>query len=381
MKIPFAKPQINYKEVENVFETLKTGILVHGNKTIEFEKKLHNFIGNKKNFVSTTSSCTAAMHLFYFAKKIKKDDEVILPAQSHVATAHAIELAGGKPVFVDSNTIDGNIDVNKIEINISKKTVGVCVTHFLGKPVEMKQVSALAKKYKLFLIEDCALALGAKIGKNHVGTFGDFGAFSFHPVKIITTAEGGAYVCNSSNLNNFVKSVKAFGYDISDPTKRKMPGNYNVNHLGFNYRMNELEASIGIEQLKKINVFLKKRKFNFHYLKEKLNQFKRIKILKTQTSGNLKSSYYALTVILDKGLERNKMIAKLKKKGIGTSIYYPHPIPMLNYYKKKYGYKNKEFPNACEISYRSIALPVGPHLKIKHMDYISDCLKKIIDEK
>ena len=102
-----------------------------------------------------------------------------MPAQSHVATAHAIELVGGKPVFVDSNTIDGNIDVNKIEINISKKAVGVCVTHFLGKPVEMKQVSALAKKYKLFLIEDCALALGAKIGKNHVGTFGDFGAFFF----------------------------------------------------------------------------------------------------------------------------------------------------------------------------------------------------------
>tara|TARA_Y100000816_G_scaffold292517_1_gene288244 strand:+ start:6875 stop:8020 length:1146 start_codon:yes stop_codon:yes gene_type:complete len=381
MKIPFAKPQIDNKEVKNVFETLKTGILVHGKKTTEFEKKLHNFIESKNSFVSTTGSCTASMHLFYFAKKIKKNDEVILPAQSHVATAHAIELAGGKPIFVDSNSIDGNIDVNKIEKKISKKTVGVCVTHFLGKPVQMQQVSALTKKYKLFLIEDCALALGAKIGENHVGTFGDFGAFSFHPVKIITTAEGGAYVCKNSDLNNYIKSIKAFGYDISDPGKRKMPGNYNVNYLGFNYRMNELEASIGIEQLKKINVFLKKRKFNFHYLKDKLNQIDKIKILKTQTSGNLKSSYYALTIILDKGIERNKMIAKLKKKGIGTSIYYPHPIPMLNYYKKKYGYKRKEFPNACEISYKSIALPVGPHLKIKDMDYISNCLNNIINEK
>ena len=102
---------------------------------------------------------------FIFAKKIKKNDEVILPAQSHVATAHAIELAGGKPIFVDSNSIDGNIDVNKIEKKISKKAVGICVTHFLGKPVEMQQVLALAKKYKLFLIEDCALALGAKLEK------------------------------------------------------------------------------------------------------------------------------------------------------------------------------------------------------------------------
>ncbi len=381
MKIPFAKPQINNKEIKNVFETLKTGIFVHGNKTTKFEEKLYNFIGGKNSFVSTTGSCTAAMHLFYFAKKIKKNDEIILPAQSHVATAHAIELAGGKPIFVDSNSTDGNIDINKIEKKISKKTVGICVTHFLGKPVEMYRVSALTKKYKLFLIEDCALALGAKIGKNHVGTFGDFGAFSFHPVKIITTAEGGAYVCNNANLNNYIKSIKAFGYDISDPGKRKMPGNYNVNYLGFNYRMNELEASIGIEQLKKINIFLKKRKFNFHYLQEKLSQIGRIKILNTQSSRNLKSSYYALTIILNKGIDRNKTIIKLKKKGIGTSIYYPHPIPMLNYYKKKYGYNNKEFPNACEISYKGIALPVGPHLKIKHMDYISNCFSKIINEK
>ena len=159
-----------------------------------------------------------------------------------------------------------------------------------------------------------------------------------------------------------------------------MPGNYNVNYLGFNYRMNEIEASVGIEQLKKINAFLKKRKFNFHYLKKNLNQINNVKILNTQSRKNLKSSYYALTIILDKRLDRNKVIFDLKKKGIGSSIYYPHPIPMLNYYKKKYGYMNKEFPNACEISYKSITLPVGPHLKLKHMDYISSCFRKIMNE-
>ena len=150
MKIPFAKPQINKKEIKNVFETLKSGIFVHGKKTKKFEEKLHNFIGNKKSYVSTTASCTAAMHLFYFAMKIKKNDEVILPAQSHVATAHAIELAGGKPIFVDSNSTDGNIDINRIEKKITKKTVGICVTHFLGKPVEMHRVIQITKNIKFF---------------------------------------------------------------------------------------------------------------------------------------------------------------------------------------------------------------------------------------
>ena len=191
----------------------------------------------------------------------------------------------------------------------------------------MHRVIQITKKYKIFLIEDCALALGAKIGNSHVGTFGELGAFSFHPVKIITTGEGGAYVCKKNNLNNYIKSIKAFGYDISDPDKRKMPGNYNVNYLGFNYRMNEIEASVGIEQLKKINAFLKKRKFNFHYLKKNLNQINNVKILNTQSRKNLKSSYYALTIILDKRLDRNKVIFDLKRY---SEYLLSYPIPMLS---------------------------------------------------
>jgi|TARA_Y100000389_G_scaffold168335_1_gene173958 perosamine synthetase len=380
MKIKFAKPIIGKKEINNVVQTLKTGILVHGKKTKTFEKKMSNFFNSSQYSVTTASSCTAAMHLFYFVKKIKKNDEIICPAQSHVATAHAIELAGGKPVFVDSNNFDGNIDINLIEKNITKKTVGISLTHFLGKPVQMNRVIKIANKYGLFVVEDCALALGSRINKQHVGTFGDIGAFSFHPVKLITTAEGGALICKNKKTFNLIESAKAFGYDISDPSKR-LKGSYNVNYLGFNYRMNEIEASIGIEQLKKINLLLKKRKKNYDFLYNKLKKLDTIKILNTGSEHGIKSSYYALTIICKSKFIRDKYILKLKSIGIGTSIYYPHPIPVLNYYKKKYKLKSSKFPNACEISYKGICLPVGPHLGFSDMSLIFNSLQKIINEK
>ena len=380
MKIKFAKPIIGKKEINNVIQTLKTGILVHGKKTKIFEKNMSKFFNSRKYSVTTASSCTAAMHLFYFVKKIKKNDEIICPAQSHVATAHAIELAGGKPVFVDSNDHDGNIDINLIEKSITKKTVGISLTHFLGKPVQMDKLMKIANKYSLFVVEDCALALGSKINNQHVGTFGDIGAFSFHPVKLITTAEGGAIICKNKKIFNLIESAKAFGYDISDPNKR-IKGSYNVNYLGFNYRMNEIEASIGIEQLKKINLFLNKRKKNYNFLYNKLKKLDSIKILDTGSRKGIESSYYALTILCKSKLMRDKYILKLKSAGIGTSIYYPHPIPALNYYKNKYKLKSAKFPNACEISYKGICLPVGPHLGFSDMSFIFNSLQKIINEK
>lgn len=378
MKIPFAKPQLGNNEVYSVIKTLKSGILVHGTQTKKFEEKLFNFINSKNIHVSTAASCTAAMHLFYFTQKISHDDEIIMPAQSHVATAHALELCGGKPIFIDSNNYDGNIDVKKIECKLTKKTKGICVTHFLGKPVNMDAVLRIAKKYNLFIIEDCALALGSKFKKKHVGIFGDFGAFSFHPVKLITTAEGGAFICKNKKKFDFIKSAKSFGYDESDPIKRKIPGNYNIINLGFNYRMNEIEASIGIEQLKKIKTFIKIRKKNFNLLKKKLISLKGIQILDTGSNSNYESSYYALTIILNQKSKRNKVLLNLKKKGIGGSVYYPHPIPLLKYYKKKYNFNKKDYPNASKISYNGITLPIGPHINEKKINYIYKILRGLI---
>ena len=158
-KIPFGKPLIDDNEIKSVTNVLKSGIYAHGPRSSLFEKKFCNFTGAK--YSSTVSSCTAGMHLFYFALGIGRGDEVIVPAQTHTATAHAVELAGAKPVFVDCEIETGNIDPEKIQKKISKKTKAICVVHFLGIPVDMKKINYIAKKNKIFVLEDCALSLGA----------------------------------------------------------------------------------------------------------------------------------------------------------------------------------------------------------------------------
>lgn len=368
-QIPFGKPMIDKQEIDAVNKVIKNPILVHGSRTVNFENSFSKY--TKAKFSISVSSCTAGLHLLYFTLGIGKHDEVIVSAQTHVATAHAVELTGAKAVFVDSNNIDGNIDVNKIIKKINKKTKAISIVHFLGIPCEMKKILKIAKKYGLYLIEDCALAIGSKVNKKHVGLIGDAGVFSFYPVKHITTAEGGMIITNNKFLSDKLRLAKAFGVDRPHG-KRAIPGVYNVKELGFNYRMSEINAAIGYEQVKKIKKFSKIRNKNFLLLKKLLKKLRNIKIIYNKISTNT-SSHYCLSVLLPKNIKnyRDKILVDLKKKGVGCSIYYPHPVPRLHYYKKKYGYNFKEFLNASYISDYSIALPVGPHLKSYHIKIIA----------
>ena len=310
-KIDFAKPIIGRHEKKGIYDILKSGNFVHGKYTHLFEKNFQKFIGSNIDLTST-SSCTAAMHLFYMCMKLKKGDEIIVPSMSHVATAHAVSITGAKPIFIDSNEEDGNINIELIEKHINEKTKGICVTHFLGKPLNLDKLIKIKRKYNLFLLEDCALALGSYYKNKHVGSMSDGGAFSFHPVKLITTAEGGMLIGKNKKIVKKVKSLKSFGYDIADPLKRRIPGNYNINYLGLNYRMNEIEASLGVEQLKKIHFFLKQRQNNFNFLHEELRKIKNLKILKTYSYNNYISSYYAMGLVIK---NKKKFITpKIKKK-------------------------------------------------------------------
>tara|TARA_B100000029_G_scaffold500377_1_gene572048 strand:+ start:48 stop:1199 length:1152 start_codon:yes stop_codon:yes gene_type:complete len=376
--IPFGKPIVGKKELTAIKKVLDTGIYVHGPKIIEFEKSFKKF--TKAKHAISVSSCTAGMHLIYFSLNIGYGDEIIVPAQTHVATGHAVELTGAKPIFIDCESLTGNIDISKIEKAITKKTKAITVVHYLGLPVDMKKIKKIANRYKLYVIEDCALSLGAKVGKTHTGICGDAGVFSFYPVKHMTTAEGGMVITNNKKLAKKIRLKKAFGIDKSHG-ERKKPGVYNAVELGFNYRMSEIQAVIGIEQLKKVPMFLKKRYKNFKKLAFLIKNLKNVKILKG-SNNYLKSSHYCLSIILADSIAkyRNVIIAGLKNKGIGSSIYYPHPVPRMSYYKKKYGYSKKNFLNASKISDNSIALPVGPHLKKNDTTIIAKNFIKLIEK-
>lgn len=376
--IPFGKPIIGQAEKNAVTNVLDGPILVHGPAAKEFEDKFAEYTGSPD--AVSVSSCTAALHLIYFDLGIGPGDEVIVPAQTHTATAHAVEFTGAKPIFIDAELETGNIDIDQIEDAITDRTSAISIVHYLGMPVDMDKVNAIAKKYNLIVTEDCALAVGTYFKGVHAGLFGDAGCFSFYPVKHMTTAEGGMLITKNKNIAERIGKKKAFGVNKVH-SERKIPGVYDVNILGYNYRMNEIQAAIGIEQLKRMDGFLKKREENYKALATGLEEINEVSLFRS-THGDFKSSYYCLSAILKENFadKRFELVNALKQRGVGTSVYYPKPVPHMTYYKEKYRYGTNSFPVAARISYQSIALPVGPHLDVEDMKYVIQSFKESILE-
>jgi perosamine synthetase len=375
-EVKFGKPLVGDEEKRAVAEVLEGDILVHGPKAKEFEAAFAKFTGAP--FAVSTSNCTAALHLSHFYFGTGPGDEVVVPAMSHTATAHSVELTGAKPVFVDAEAATGNIDIDQIESKITNRTVGISVVHFLGMPVAMDKVMAIAEKHKLYVIEDCALSPGAYFKGIHTGLYGDAGCFSFYPVKHITTGEGGMLITNQKEMAEKVGRQRAFGVDRT-VSERKVPGVYDVTMLGFNYRMSEIHAVIGIEQVKRLSGFITKRKENYEALTAGLKEIEELQLFNS-TDGDFVSNYYCHQVLLNKALtpKRYEVVSCLKDNGIGTSVYYPEAIPQFTYYREKYSYKEGMFPVAEMISRSSVSLPVAPHLDTEDMEYIIKILKQAI---
>lgn len=376
--IPFGKPIIGMEEKQAVAQVLEGNILVHGPWAKEFERAFAEY--TQAPHAVSTSSCTASLHLCYFYLGLGAGDEVIVPAQTHTATAHAVELCGARPVFVDAERRTGNIDIDQIERAITGRTRALSIVHYLGMPVDMDRIVDIARKHSLFVVEDCALAIGTRYKGKHAGLHGDAGCFSFYPVKHMTTAEGGMLITKHEAVASKITRQKAFGVDRT-VSERTVPGVYDVTMLGYNYRMNEIEAALGIEQLKRMKTFLEKRRENYEALTARLLGIPEVVLLES-THGEFESSYYCHSVILNESIatKRFEIVNHLRDNGVGTSVYYPNAVPHFTYYREKYGYDDNTFPVASWISGNSIALPVGPHLTVEDMAYIVEMLKKSIAE-
>jgi perosamine synthetase len=376
--IPFGKPIVGDEEREAVMQVLRGTQYVHGPVAKAFEADFAAFTGG--GHATSVSSCTAALHLCYFDLGIAAGDEVIVPAQTHVATAHAVELMGGTCVFVDADPKTGNIDTQAVAAAVTPRTRAISLVHYLGLPADMDAINAIAKKHALFVVEDCALAIGSRYRNVQCGLIGDAGCFSFYPVKHITTAEGGMVISKHEDLIRRIERKKAFGVDRT-ASERTIPGVYDVTMLGFNYRMNEIEAAIGREQMKRIPGFLAKRAENAAILRKGLSEIAEVELL-SAGGGDYEHSNYCIAAILNDATapRRYDVIARLKAMGIGTSVYYPAAVPHLKYYKDKYKAPASAFPHASRISNQSIALSVGPHLDGDDMDYTANSLKTAIKE-
>ena len=375
-KIQFGKPWITDAERNAVLGVLAGDVLTHGPQAHEFEKEFVAAVGG--GHALTLSNGTAALHLAYWQLGIGAGDEVIVPAQTHVATVHAVEIVGAKPIFVDCDTATGNVTPQAIEAAITPKTRAIGIVHFVGIPCDMPAIMKIAAKHNLKVVEDCALALGTRWDGVHAGLFGDAGTFSFYPVKHITTGDGGMLITRHEDLARKISKARAFGVDRTF-AERSVPGVYDVLSLGINYRLSDINSAVGREQLKRLDIILDRRAKNFEALKKGLTGLDDVAVLDV-TAAHQTNSHYCLTAVLEGRLadQRPEIMQRLNAAGIGTSVYYPHPIPRLAYYREKYGEDLSRFPNAARISDRSIALPVGPHLGADDMSYIAQEFKKIV---
>ncbi|MCI0472589.1 MAG: DegT/DnrJ/EryC1/StrS family aminotransferase, partial [Ignavibacteria bacterium] len=260
MKIPITKTSFLESDFNAVRQVLESGWVVQGPKVLEFEDNWSSFTGSKHSVAVT--SCTTALHLSLIASGIREADEVIIPSFTWIATVNAIEYCGARPVFCDINLNTFNIDAVKAEELITDKTKAIIPVHLFGLSADMDSIMELAGKHNLKVIEDAACGFGAFYGGKHVGNFGDFGCFSFHPRKAITTGEGGMITVNLEESELLLRSLRDHGASISDLQRHTGMQPYllpDFTNLGYNYRMTDIQAVLGVMQLKRADEILRKR--------------------------------------------------------------------------------------------------------------------------
>lgn len=376
--VAFGKPMISVDELEAVAEVMSQGTLVHGAITPEFESAFADYLG-VRNAVAV-SSCTAGLHLGLFAKGVGAGMRVAVPAMTHVATAHVVELLGATPVFIDVNPETGNMDTELLGKEASAGLDAILPVHYLGFPCDMEEITRIAKEVDAVVIEDCALALGAKYDDQSVGAIGDGGAFSFYPVKHMTSIEGGMFTTNDDEFATLVRKKRAFGYN-REIGSRERPGLYDVDTLGFNYRMSEVEAAVGLTQLQKVPGWLEEREKNFKKIRDAVDKFDQITIF-PDVQRRKRSTHYCFNLVLpvDGSIDRDRLQDRLTSLGIGTSIHYPSAVPLFNYYRNKYSYSEGDFPVAEWLARSTISLPVGPHLGPDGASRVADAVQQALLE-
>lgn len=366
-KIQIAKPYIDKEDIAGVLKVLKSGWLSLGPKYQEFEREMASFVGCR--YALAVSSGTAALHLGVKALGLRAGDEVITSPFSFVASSNVLLYEGAKPVFVDIEKTTFNIDPIKIERAINQKTKAILPVHIFGQSADMDPIIRISKKYRLKVLEDACESLGATYKGKMVGTEGDIGTYAFYPNKQMTTGEGGMIVTNSKKIYDLCDSLRNQG--------RADNGEWLVHQrLGYNYRMDEMSASLGITQLKKINWMIEQKRKIVSWYNQALNGIEGVEIL--QVGPNRTHSYFVYVVRIKNG-QRNKLMDKLGKIGIQTKPYLP-VIHLQPFMIKMFGYKKGDFPIAERVAKESLALPIYIGMTSKDIEYISDKIRKILYE-
>ncbi len=364
-KIPLARPDITQKDIDAVVEVLRTPRLSLGPKLSEFERKMAEFTGT--HYAVAVNSGTSGLHLCVRALGIREGDEVITTPFSFVASANVMLYERAKPVFVDIDPETLNIDISRVEERVGDATRALLPVHVFGYPCDMEPLVEVAARHHLKIIEDACEAIGAEYNGQKVGTFGDCGVFAFYPNKQMTTGEGGAIVTDDGKIAQACRIMRNQGREgrwLDHP------------HLGFNYRISDINCALGIAQLERIHEMLDRRERVAQMYHERLRELNALRVL--GSSPSVKRSWFVYVVILDDRFtreDRDGIISALGDKGIETNDYFV-PIHLQPFYREMFGYKRGDFPVAESISDRTIALPFYNNLGETELSYVCECLEK-----
>ena len=363
--LSFSPPLIGEEEKAEVMDTLESGWITKGPKTERFEEEFAAYSGVKA--ASALNSCTAALHLALLALNVGPGDEVITPTFTFTATGHSILYTGATPILVDCDPLTINIAVDEIEAKITERTKVIMPVHYGGQPCPMDDIHAIARKHGIKVVEDAAHAAGAEYNGRKIGGLSDVSCFSFYATKNLTTGDGGMATSDDEEIINRIKILSSYG--IGDARKiwqRYAPQGswwYDVQELGFKYNLTDIQAALGIQQLKKLDGFIERRTMFSNIYDEGFAEIPEVITPKEIPNIRHPRHLYPLMIKPEMlNIDRNQFIEELKDEHIGTSVLYI-PLHMHSFYREKYGYKPEDFPNALHVFERIINLPVSPIMR------------------
>ncbi len=376
--LPFSSPLIEEPEIEEVVKTLRSGWITTAKKTHQFEDDFKRYVGAEHALA--VSSCTAALHLSLLVAGIGKDDEVIVPAMTFASSANVIVHTGAKPVFVDCIRETMNIDPADVERKITKRTKAIIVVHMAGRACDMDPIVALAKKHNLKVIEDAAHSIETEYKGKKVGTLGDFGAYSFYATKNLVTAEGGMVTTNDKSAAERIKVLSLHGMSVDAWKRYGEDGykHYEITEAGYKYNMTDIQASLGIHQLARIEKNWKRREEIWNKYNEGLKDLPLI--LPAPTAQGDRHAYHLYTVLIDTEktkVTRDQFLTEMAKRNIGMGVHF-RALHLQPFYRRLLGHKEGDLPISEWIGDRTASIPLSPKLTDQDVTDVIDATKGIL---
>lgn len=379
-RIPYGRHWVGTEEREEILDTLEQGYLTSGPKVDLFEERIREYLGAP--YAVAVSSCSAALHLSLLALGIGSGDEVITTVFTYVATSNAILHTGALPVFVDINPTTYNIDVSLIDKKITSRTKALLVVHYGGQPCEMDEIKRVAQKRNLFVVEDASHAIGASYRGEKIGAASDAACFSFHPVKNMTTAEGGIIATRLEEVAHLSRMLRLHGIrqDYREREGKESFEYPQMVRLGFKYNMTDLQASLGLHQLKKLGSFQKRREAIARFYLESLKDVEEIQLPLVLTDIIPAWHLFVIRLRLEKiKIDRGEFMKELADRGISTSVHYL-PLHMQPYYKERFGYKMGDYPVSEEVYESIVTLPLFPKMTDAQTERVVGAVREVISQ-